>query len=115
MAVLEGKLVRNVARLVTPPEHVQRERETWTKTEVRKFLAKASRDRLHAAWRLSLYGLRRGELLGLRWPDIDLKAKTLTVNQARVLVEYKVLIEEPKSRNGKRTLPVDEALVLALT
>ena len=48
----------------------------------------ASRDRLHAAWRLSLYGLRRGEVLGLRWSDIDLKAKTLTVRQARVLVEY---------------------------
>jgi integrase len=78
------------------------------------FLAKASRDRLHAAWRLSLYGLRRGEVLGLRWADIDLKAKTLTVNRSRVLVEYKVRIEEPKSRNGKRTLPLDDALVTAL-
>jgi len=75
----------------------------------------ASRDRLHAAWRLSLYGLRRGEVLGLRWSDIDLKAKTLTVNQARVLVEYRVRIEEPKSRNGKRTLPLDGELVTALT
>jgi integrase len=115
MAVLEGKLVRNVAKLVTPPEHTQRERETWNKAEVKKFLAKASRDRLHAAWRLSLYGLRRGEVLGLRWSDIDLKAKTLTVNLSRVLVEYKVRIEEPKSRNGKRTLPLDDALVTALT
>jgi integrase len=115
MAVLEGKLVRNVAKLVTPPEHTQRERETWSKAEVKKFLAKAARDRLHAAWRLSLYGLRRSEVLGLRWSDIDLKAKTLTVNQARVLVEYKVRIEEPKSCNGRRTLPLDEELVAALT
>ena len=115
MAVLEGKLVRNVAKLVTPPEHTPRERDTWSKAEVRKFLAAASRDRLHAAWRLSLYGLRRGEVLGLRWSDIDLKAKTLTVRQARVLVEYKVRIEEPKSRNGYRTLPLDDALVEALT
>jgi hypothetical protein len=36
-AVLEGKLVRDVARLVKPPEHIPRERETWTKAEVRKF------------------------------------------------------------------------------
>jgi integrase len=115
MAVLEGKLVRNVARLVTPPEHTQRERETWSKAEVKKFLGKASSDRLHAAWRLSLYGLRRGEVLGLRWSDIDLKAKMLTVRQARVLVEYRVRIEEPKSRNGKRTLPLDDALVRPLT
>jgi integrase len=115
MAVLEGKLVRNVARLVTPPEHTQRERETWSKAEVKQFLGKASGDRLHAAWRLSLYGLRRGEVLGLRWSDIDLKAKTLTVRRARVLVEYRVRLEEPKSRNGKRTLPLDDVLVRALT
>jgi integrase len=114
-AVLEGKLVRNVARLVKPPEHTPRERDTWTKAEVRKFLAKASTDRLYVAWRLSLYGLRRGEVLGLRWSDIDLRARTLTVNQARVLVEYRVRLEEPKSRNGKRTLPLDGELVAALT
>jgi hypothetical protein len=36
-AVLEGKLVRDVARLVKPPEHTPRERDTWTKAEVRKF------------------------------------------------------------------------------
>ena len=114
-AILEGKLVRNVAKLVKPPEHTPRERETWSKAEVRKFLAKASTDRLYAAWRLSLYGLRRGEVLGLRWSDIDLRARTLTVNQARVLVEYRVRIEEPKSRNGKRTLPLDGELVTALT
>ena len=77
------RLVRNVARRVKPPEHTPRERETWSKAEVRKFLAKASSDRLYVAWRLSLYGLRRGEVLGLRWSDIDLRAGTLTVNQAR--------------------------------
>ncbi len=54
-------------------------------------------------------------MLGLRWSDIDLKAKTLTVNQARVLVDYKVRVEPPKSRNGKRTLPLDDAAVSALT
>ena len=87
------------------------ERETWSEAEVRKFLAKASSDRLHVAWSLSLHGLRRGEVLGLRWSDIDLRAETLTVNQARVLVEYRVRIEEPKSRNGKRTLPLDGEVV----
>jgi integrase len=115
MAVDEGRLVRNVVKLVTPPEYKPEERDIWSKAEVRKFLRTASPTRLHAAWRLSLYGLRRGEVLGLRWSDIDLKAKTLTVRQARVLVDYKVRIEEPKSHNGKRTLPLDNDLVAALT
>ena len=48
------------------------------------------------------------------WSYIDLRARTLTVNQARVLVEYRVRIEEPKSRNGKRTLPLDGEQVAAL-
>jgi integrase len=115
MAVDEGRLARNVVRLVTPPTYKPAERDTWSTAEVRKFLRAAERDRLHAAWRLSLYGLRRGEVLGLRWADVDLKAKTLTVAQARVLVDYKVRIEEPKSHNGKRTLPLDDELVSALS
>ena len=40
------RLARNVAKLVKPPEHTPRERETWSKAEVRKFLVKASADRL---------------------------------------------------------------------
>jgi integrase len=103
------------ARLVTPPTYRSPERDTWSRTEVRKFLRAAEGDGLHAAWRLILYGLRRGEVLGLRWADVDLKAKTLAVVQARVLVDYKVRIEPPKSRNGKRTLPLDDELVPALT
>jgi integrase len=74
-AVLEGKLVRNVVRLVDSPEYTPRERQTWSKAEVRKFLAKASFHRLYVGWRLSLYGLRRGEVLGLRWSEIDLRAR----------------------------------------
>jgi integrase len=81
------RLVRKVARLVKPPEYTPRERETWSRAEVRKFLAKASSDRLYVAWRLSLYGLRCGEVLGLRWLDIDLRARMLTVYQSRVLVD----------------------------
>jgi integrase len=115
MAVDEGRLARNVVRLVTPPTYKAAERDTWSRVEVRKFLRAAEGDRLHAAWRLSLYGLRRGEVVGLRWADVDLKAKTLTVVQARVLVDYKGRIEEPKSHNGKRTLPLDDHLVTALT
>jgi integrase len=114
MAVDEGRLVRNVVKLVTPPEYTPGERATWSRTEVRRFLRLATKDRLHTAWRLILYGLRRGEVLGLHWSDIDLCAKTLAVSQARALVDYKVRIEPPQSHNGKRTL-LDDELVSALT
>jgi integrase len=113
-AVDEGKLARNPARNVKPPAHAPRQQETWTVAEVRRFLAEADADRLAACWRLSLYGLRRGEVLGLRWQDIHLKAATITVAQARVLAGYEVRVERPKSSNGARTLPLDDALVTAL-
>jgi integrase len=47
MAVDEGKLVRNVVKLVQPPEYRPQERGTWSQTEVRTFLRAASQDRLH--------------------------------------------------------------------
>jgi integrase len=114
LAVEEGKLARNPARYVKPPKHEPRERETWSAAEVRAFLAVADVDRLAACWRLSLYGLRRGEVCGLRWRDVDLKAATLTVREARVLANYEVIVEPPKSRRGLRTLPLDDVLVGAL-
>ena len=67
-----------------------------------------SRSRLPAVGRMAavaFYGLRRSEVLGLRWSDIDLRVRTLTADQARVLVEYRVRIEEPKLPAGHRLDP----------
>ncbi|MFC5750892.1 tyrosine-type recombinase/integrase [Actinomadura rugatobispora] len=114
LPVREGKLVRNVVALVENVSYQQAERETWTKAEVHTFLRAIAGIRLEVAWRLSLYGLRRGEVLGLRWEDVDLKARTLKVEQTRVMCESKVIIEPPKSRNGLRELPLDDALAEAL-
>lgn len=140
MAVLEGLLPRNVTKLVKPPKYAPAPRSTWSAEEVRKFLDKAKTDRLHAGWRLSPYGLRRGEVLGLRWQkDIDFgsfaepcrahtkpwcvdcygtgstyKPATIRVQQARVLVEGTTQVVPPKSRNGFRTLPLDVTAASAL-
>src|SRR5262245_8555956 len=44
-------------------------------------------DRLYPAWCLSLYGPRRGEVIGLRWCDIDLDAATITIRKTRIIVK----------------------------
>ena len=114
LAVREGRLMRNVVALVDNVSYQQPERQTWTKAEVHTFLGAIAGHRLAVAWRLSLYGLRRGEVLGLRWSDIDLNEAELTVTRTRVLVGTEVVVEPPKSRNGLRTLPLDEELVTDL-
>jgi len=71
MAIADGRLVRNSVEHVQRPREVQKPRDTWTGDKVRAFLTEASGDRLHTAWRLSPYGLRRIEVTALRWDGYD--------------------------------------------
>ena len=58
--------------------------------------------RLAAVWRLAaMTGMRRGEILGLRWRDVDLDAARLSVRQAVVAVAYEVIESTPKSHNAR--------------
>lgn len=114
MAVSDGRLVRNPVEYVQRPRQVKTEAQTWTRAEVRAFLAEAAGDRLHAAWRLSLYGLRRAEVTGLRWENYDRRARTLTVSSTRVLVAGEVIEKAPKSLRSVRVLPLDDDAVRAL-
>jgi integrase len=114
LACDRGQLYRNPCRGVELPELDTAERETWSAAEVQAFLAAAADHRLHAAWRLTLYGLRRAEVCGLRWADIDLDAGALTICQTRPVVGGKPIVKKPKSRRGSRTLPLDGHLVAAL-
>ena len=103
-----GHVDRNVARLVDPPRQVRREVVPLTVEEATALLVEARQDRLHAAWVLLFtLGLRRGEVLGLRWSDIDMGGATLTVAQSVVVTNNKVSISTPKSGRGRR-LPLPE-------
>jgi integrase len=69
-----GYVARNVADAVDPPRGLPAERQVWTPERLRAFLSHV-RDRLYAAWLLvATTGLRRAELAGLRWLDVDLAA-----------------------------------------
>jgi integrase len=123
-AMAEGLVARNVARLVgrpvDPPKNDNEEDEnetglnTWTQAEAKRFLGFVSTDRLHAAWLMSLSGMRRGEVLGLRWQDVDLRKGELRIRKTRTIVDGEVVVSEPKSRKSKRTLPLDDQLIAAL-
>ena len=81
---------------------------------MRKLLAHVAGDRLAHAWHLALSGLRRGEICGLRWSDVDLDAGTLTIAHNRVSVNGAAMDSAPKTDRSARVLPLTPALTAAL-
>ena len=72
-------------------------------------------DRNRHAWHLALAGLRRGEIAGQRWTDIDLDYRTLRIGRTRVDVGGREFDQdEPKTANAGRVLPIPEALLAEL-
>jgi integrase len=113
-----GYLNRNPAALAVKPKQRSAgsvDMRTWTADELRRFLDHVRDDRLFAAWRLAAStGLRRGELLGLRWQDVDLDAGLVSVRQTLTTVGNKVAFGEPKTARGKRNLAIDWVTIGAL-
>lgn len=84
----------------------------WTAEEAGRFLQFVADDRLRALWWLLLTrGPRRGEVLGLRWGDVDLDAGRLAIVHTRVSVDNVPTESDPKTNAGRRSLPLDETLV----
>ncbi|MEV7321218.1 site-specific integrase [Streptomyces sp. NPDC093970] len=98
---------RNVARLVTLPTYEPDEVRPWSADEASHFLDTARATPYHLAFTLlMLYGLRRGEVLGIRWEDIDFAAGEIHIRQ-QVQHIRGVLYEAPlKTKAGKRNLPL---------
>ena len=98
---------RNVAKVVRPPSLARQERRSLTPDEARAFLAVIAGDRLEALFVVALTtGLRRGELLGLRWEDVELGERTLRVRRAVQRSGGELRFVEPKTHRSRRSLPL---------
>ncbi len=110
----QGKVNYNVAALVDRLPVSKVPMQTFTTVEVEKLLGTFAEDRLGHVWHLALVGLRRGELCGLRWTDIDFKAQTISIEITRVVVDGKVVEGDTKSDTSTRVLPLTPELLAAL-
>jgi integrase len=116
-AVSLGIVPRNEAKLIKPPaEERKPERPTWTADEARRFLEHVATGSIYGPiWRLSLAtGMRRGELLGLRWADINWQERCLRVTQSIGPVHHVMLTGTPKSKAGERELALTEPVLEVL-
>ncbi|MFC4636951.1 site-specific integrase [Deinococcus hohokamensis] len=102
-----GLVGRNVAQNVAPPRKEHHEMQAWTPEQAVKFLDVARADDLYPVFYLALMtGMRRGELLGLRWQDVDEKDNKLYIRQNLVIVGNRPQFIEPKTARSKRNLHV---------
>ena len=118
-AVNRGMLTRNVAlvahapRLRSIPKH---EAQAWTADQVAVFLRAAVGHRLFPAfWLAANTGMRRSELLGLKWSDIDLDKHTVSINRRLVAIGYEVTESRGKTANSRRSIDLDPTTVGILT
>ena len=115
-AVRWGVLGRNPIEAADPPRiSGAREMRTWTAEQLEAFLAFTAEERLHALWQLlGLTGMRRGEACGLRWCDCDLEQGRVAIRRALVPIAHTVLVSEPKTARGKRSIALDAHTVAVL-
>ncbi|MBN9759248.1 Integrase [Pseudonocardia sp. Ae406_Ps2] len=131
-----GRITRNPAALAKAPRVSESEVEPYSVDEVRRLLTTAAEGRNHARWAIALaLGLRQGEVLGLRWTDVDLDTGTLLVRRGRLRPRYRhgcggscgkkagycpnrvadrPETDETKSRAGRRAIGLPDELVALL-
>ena len=118
-AVDEGLIPRSPAARVGLPRTVAKpvrvkETETWTADEVDRFLEATASHRWSVAFRVPvLYGLRRSEMLALKWNNLDIEAGTLKIDESIVATRTGAEWSNAKNERSRRTIPIDEETMRA--
>jgi len=115
-AVKEQLINRNVADSVKPPKKQEEKKlQTWTKEEVKKFLAQAKDHKYYIIYFLAVNtGMRRGELLGLKWEDIDFNKNKIKVKRQVQRTDKGLIFKKPKSKAGYRIIPITKNIMKEL-
>ena len=104
-------ITKNPMRAVSPPKKRQREAKFYTPEQLGILLDKAVGTRLELPVFICAYlGLRRGELCGLRWSDVDLEHKTITIENTRTQAGKKEIEKGTKTASSTRTLYLPDTL-----
>lgn len=116
MALKIGLIVRNPAEAVEPPHIQHREMRTMNESDVQVFLESAKATPYHALFYLALFtGMRRSELLALRWSDTDLLLCQLSVSRSiHQLHNGAIIFRQPKTERSRRTISLSPSTAIVL-
>lgn len=114
LAQRRGYVPKNVAEHVELPASRERTKTTWVEEEVRTFLDAVDADPLVGVWHLLAAGMRRGEVLGVTWGDVDEAAGVVRVRQTRSSVGGKIITGTPKTVRSVRDVPLTPGMRRAL-
>lgn len=111
-AVEERRIERSPIDAVKRPKHRTKRGKAWSKAQTRAYVAAIRGHKHQIAWLLAIgMGLRRGEICGLRWSDVDLRARIIHVHNQRVrLADGRLVDQPPKSDAGTRDLPIPKPI-----
>ena len=115
-AVKWGLLVRNVADSVDVPRPTHKAPEIITQDQLRIFLDSVRENRLYALYVTAITtGMRKAEILGLRWSDVDMEAGIIAVSQvAQTVHKLGIVLSEPKTEKSRRSIDLPVVAVEAL-
>ena len=119
MPTARGSSPATSRTMADPPKVQSSKRKStmrvWSASDLRRFLAATADHRHHAIYVVAANtGMRRGELLGLRWADVDLDAASISIHQAVVTVRYEIVMSDVKTETGRRTIDLNKRTVEAL-
>jgi len=115
-AVEWGLLTRNVADAVRPPRAAQSEMQTWNEDEIMRFLEAAKATPYYALFYTAIFtGMRRSELMALRWQDVDFILSQIYVNRSmHQLRDGSFIFRSPKTAKGRRLVAMPPSAILVL-
>jgi integrase len=111
-AVADGLIPRNATEAVRPPQVRKEEIRPLTAEQVKTLFEAVRGDRLESLYVLAVHtGLRQGELLGLKWGDVDLEAGTLQVRCTLTTAKSGPMLTAPKTKGSRRTVKLSPTVL----
>lgn len=114
-AFKQGVIEKDIAASIDNPRIERKEMNVWTIQQVKDFLRQAKHSRYYVVFFLAAYtGMRKGEILGLQWDDVDFDKRTIRVNKTLYKVKNEFVLAEPKTTSSIRHIYMDDDILRAL-